>query len=87
MGKPTGFLEVSRRDRKYAPVDERVTHWGEFTEEPGAEFVARQASRSPEGRRVVRDSVAKPRKLCEDLGLMTRTSWLLWRALGVGEAA
>jgi hypothetical protein len=49
--------------------------------------VARQASRAPEGRRVVRESVAKPRKLCEELGLMTRTSRLLWRVLGVGEAA
>ena len=30
MGKPTGFLEFERADRKYRPVDERVTHWREF---------------------------------------------------------
>ncbi|HXG81475.1 MAG TPA: glutamate synthase subunit beta [Sphingomicrobium sp.] len=45
MGKPTGFLEVDRRDRGYAPVKERVTHWGEFMEQPGPDAVARQASR------------------------------------------
>src|ERR687889_787533 len=45
MGKPTGFLEVERRDRKYAPVAERVKHFNEFVEEPGAEVVAKQASR------------------------------------------
>jgi glutamate synthase (NADPH/NADH) small chain len=45
MGKSTGFLEVERRDRKYAPVAERVKHWHEFTEEPAPEAIARQASR------------------------------------------
>ena len=30
MGKPTGFLEFERADRKYEPVDERVKHWHEF---------------------------------------------------------
>ena len=30
MGKVTGFLEIDRRDRRYAPVEERVKHWGEF---------------------------------------------------------
>ncbi|HET7817544.1 MAG TPA: glutamate synthase subunit beta [Sphingomicrobium sp.] len=45
MGKPTGFLEVDRRDRGYAPVSERVKHWHEFTEQPPAQVVARQASR------------------------------------------
>ncbi|MDP9423112.1 MAG: glutamate synthase subunit beta [Pseudomonadota bacterium] len=45
MGKPTGFLEVDRRDRSYAPARERVTHWREFTERPGADAVARQGSR------------------------------------------
>lgn len=45
MGKPTGFLEVERRDRRYAPVAERVTHWNEFTEDPSPEAVSRQASR------------------------------------------
>jgi glutamate synthase (NADPH/NADH) small chain len=45
MGKPTGFLEVDRRDREHAPVAERVKHWHEFTEEPAPEAVASQASR------------------------------------------
>ena len=45
MGKITGFLEVERRDRSYAPVAERVTHWREFIKDPGREEVARQASR------------------------------------------
>ena len=45
MGKPTGFLEAARADRTYAPVAERVKHWQEFTEQPPAEAVARQASR------------------------------------------
>ena len=45
MGKPTGFLEVERRDRSYAPIGERVTHWHEFTEEPASDAVSRQASR------------------------------------------
>ncbi len=30
MGKPTGFLEIERRDRAYVPVPERVRHWREF---------------------------------------------------------
>src|SRR6201987_4336717 len=30
MGKITGFLEFDRNDRDYAPVEERVRHWGEF---------------------------------------------------------
>jgi len=30
MGKPTGFLELDRKDRTYKPVDERVKHWQEF---------------------------------------------------------
>ena len=45
MGKPTGFLEIERQDRSYAPVAERVTHWNEFTKDPGTEAVAAQASR------------------------------------------
>src|SRR6266496_3069164 len=45
MGKPTGFLEAARADRTYAPVAERVKHWQEFTEQPPAQAVARQASR------------------------------------------
>src|SRR6201988_293975 len=30
MGKPTGFLEFARADRKYEPVDARIKHWHEF---------------------------------------------------------
>jgi glutamate synthase (NADPH) small chain len=30
MGKVTGFLEIERHDRKYAPVAERVKHFNEF---------------------------------------------------------
>src|SRR5215212_560724 len=45
MGTPTGFLEVDRSDRRYAPVAERVKNWREFIEEPSPETVARQASR------------------------------------------
>jgi glutamate synthase (NADPH/NADH) small chain len=31
MGKITGFLEFEREDRRYAPAEERVKHWHEFT--------------------------------------------------------
>jgi glutamate synthase (NADPH/NADH) small chain len=31
MGKPTGFKEIPRRERAYAPVEERIQHWREFT--------------------------------------------------------
>jgi glutamate synthase (NADPH) small chain len=30
MGKPTGFIEYQRHDRKYAPATERVQHFREF---------------------------------------------------------
>jgi glutamate synthase (NADPH/NADH) small chain len=30
MGKPTGFLEIPRKDHGSAPVEERIEHWGEF---------------------------------------------------------
>jgi glutamate synthase (NADPH/NADH) small chain len=30
MGKVTGFLEIERHDRKYAPVAERIKHFKEF---------------------------------------------------------
>jgi glutamate synthase (NADPH/NADH) small chain len=30
MGKPTGFLEFPRRDRSYAPVNERLNNYKEF---------------------------------------------------------
>jgi glutamate synthase (NADPH/NADH) small chain len=31
MGKPTGFKEIPRIDRNYAPVADRITHYNEFT--------------------------------------------------------
>jgi glutamate synthase (NADPH/NADH) small chain len=30
MGKPTGFLEYARRDRRYEPASDRVVHYREF---------------------------------------------------------
>ncbi len=30
MGKPTGFLEIARQDRTYAPAADRVLHYKEF---------------------------------------------------------
>ncbi len=45
MGKPTGFLEIARCDHGYAPVEERVKHFGDFViplPEPG---VREQAAR------------------------------------------
>ncbi|MCG5499874.1 glutamate synthase subunit beta [Ectothiorhodospira lacustris] len=30
MGKPTGFLEFVRSDRRYAPVSDRIVHYREF---------------------------------------------------------
>ncbi|MGG6497578.1 UNVERIFIED_CONTAM: glutamate synthase, partial [Bacteroidetes bacterium 56_B9] len=30
MGKITGFLEIDRSDRSYAPVTERLKHYHEF---------------------------------------------------------
>ncbi len=30
MGKATGFMEIPRHDRRYAPINERVGHWREF---------------------------------------------------------
>ena len=30
MGKVTGFLEIDRQDRRYAPAGDRIRHWREF---------------------------------------------------------
>ena len=30
MGKPTGFMEYARQDRRYAPTADRITHYNEF---------------------------------------------------------
>ncbi|HEY1146810.1 MAG TPA: glutamate synthase subunit beta, partial [Allosphingosinicella sp.] len=45
MGKTTGFLEVERSERGYAPIEDRLKHWDEFVEQPAPEAVSRQASR------------------------------------------
>jgi glutamate synthase (NADPH) small chain len=45
MGKITGFLEIERQDRDYAPVDERTQHYREFVTKPSDEAVREQASR------------------------------------------
>ncbi len=45
MGKPTGFLEFERADRKYEPVEGRVKHWREFVVPLGEPDVRTQASR------------------------------------------
>ncbi|MCP5373077.1 MAG: glutamate synthase subunit beta [Hyphomicrobiales bacterium] len=45
MGKPTGFKEFSRRDRAYAPVDERVRHYDEFVIPLADNELARQGAR------------------------------------------
>jgi glutamate synthase (NADPH/NADH) small chain len=45
MGKVTGFLEVERHDRKYAPVDERIKNYREFVIPLPEKEVREQASR------------------------------------------
>jgi glutamate synthase (NADPH/NADH) small chain len=45
MGKPTGFLEIERADRKYEPVESRVKHWHEFMKPLPEADVRKQASR------------------------------------------
>lgn len=45
MGKVTGFLEIERHDRKYAPVAERLTHFHEFVVPLGEKDVRDQAAR------------------------------------------
>ncbi len=45
MGKPTGFMEIERRESHYAPVKERVRHFREFViPQPEAEL-RRQGAR------------------------------------------
>ncbi|HYD15691.1 MAG TPA: glutamate synthase subunit beta [Hyphomicrobium sp.] len=45
MGKPTGFLEFERADRKYEPVETRVKHWHEFVVPLAEPEVKTQAAR------------------------------------------
>jgi glutamate synthase (NADPH) small chain len=45
MGKTTGFLDFQRRDRAYAPVAERLTHYREFTQPLAEDELQRQGGR------------------------------------------
>ena len=45
MGKPTGFKEFDRTDRKYAPVEERVKHYNDFVIPLPPEDLNKQAAR------------------------------------------
>ena len=45
MGKPTGFLEISRHDRSYVKPEERLKTWQEFVTPLDKTEVAAQASR------------------------------------------
>lgn len=45
MGKPTGFLEIARQDRTYAPVSERIIHFREFVIDLSDEELKKQGAR------------------------------------------
>jgi glutamate synthase (NADPH/NADH) small chain len=45
MGKITGFLEIEREDRPYAPVAERIKHYREFVEPLSEKETRDQAAR------------------------------------------
>ena len=45
MGKPTGFMEISRQDRRYTLVADRVQHYREFVVPLSAEELGRQGAR------------------------------------------
>ena len=45
MGKITGFLEIEREDRDYAPVEERIKNYREFVIAPPEDDVRKQAAR------------------------------------------
>jgi glutamate synthase (NADPH/NADH) small chain len=45
MGRPTGFLDYARRDRSYAPVDERLQHYREFVRPLPDDELRRQGAR------------------------------------------
>ncbi len=45
MGKPTGFMEIKRRDRAYAPVNERKKDYQEFVIPLAEEEVSQQGAR------------------------------------------
>jgi glutamate synthase (NADPH/NADH) small chain len=45
MGKVTGFLEIDRQERKYAPAGDRIRHWHEFVIPLSEEATRDQAAR------------------------------------------
>lgn len=45
MGKPTGFMEIERRDRVYAPAETRVKNYEEFFVPLGDDAVSAQGAR------------------------------------------
>ncbi len=45
MGKTTGFLEIDRHERGYAPAGERITHYREFVQPLPADELKAQAAR------------------------------------------
>ncbi|MDD5034245.1 MAG: glutamate synthase subunit beta [Methylococcaceae bacterium] len=45
MGKPTGFMEIPRQDRRYRPVEERVHHFREFVIALTDEEASKQGAR------------------------------------------
>ncbi len=45
MGKPTGIKEFPRQDRGYAPVADRLTHYGEFMIPLSDEALSQQGAR------------------------------------------
>ncbi len=45
MGKVTGFLEIDRQDRKYAPASDRIRHYKEFVLPVSEATIRDQASR------------------------------------------
>lgn len=45
MGKVTGFLEIDRRDRRYAPASDRIRHYREFVIPLSEEATRDQAAR------------------------------------------
>jgi glutamate synthase (NADPH) small chain len=45
MGKVTGFLEIDRADRRYAPASDRIRHYREFMLPLSEEATRNQAAR------------------------------------------
>jgi glutamate synthase (NADPH/NADH) small chain len=45
MGKPTGFMEIARAERRYTPPSERIKHYREFTLVPSDVEMSLQGAR------------------------------------------